>query len=139
MKIRKVKAEDLWDVAKISYNSFRKSWSFPRFIEQYETNRENFLVAEEHGKVVGFSISDNSGLLMLIAVEPTCRKKGIGSKLLDTTLIFLKKKNVRKVFAHVRKSNENVIAFYLKHGFKKEKKLPHYYSDEDGWLLTKEL
>lgn len=139
MKIRTVKPEDLWDVAKIDNLSFKKPWTFPRFIEQYETNKDNFLIAEENGKILGFSISDCKGLLMLIAVDPNARGKGIGSKLLAATIKKLRMMGIKKVFAHVRKSNKKVIDFYVKHGFKIEKELPHYYSDEDGWLLVKEL
>ena len=139
MRIRTVGPKDLWDVVKISQVSFKKSWTFPRFLEQYERNREGFLVAEESGKIVGFSITTPDGLLMLIAVKPEMRGKGIGSKLLEASIQFLKSRGVKKAFAHVRKSNERVIDFYLSHGFRKEKELPHYYSDEDGWLLTRRL
>ncbi|MCD4740258.1 ribosomal protein S18-alanine N-acetyltransferase [archaeon] len=138
MKIRIVESEDLWDVARIENQAFKKPWTFPRFVEQYETNKEGFLVAEDK-KVIGFSVTDPNGLLMLLAVDDKHKGKGIGSELLKAALDFLKSLGVSKAYSHVRKSNEQVIKFYEKHGFKKEKELPHYYSDEDGWLLTKQL
>ena len=139
VKIRVVNAEDLWEVSRIENQAFKKPWTFPRFVQQYEQNREGFLVAEDKGRVVGFSIADPGGLLMLIAVDTRHRDRGIGSKLLEASFKFLKKHKAKKAFGHVRKSNQKVIRFYEEHGFKKEKKLPDYYSDEDGWLLSKTL
>ena len=131
-------ARDLWDVARISNAAFKAPWTFPRFLEQYETNRDFFLVAEDKG-IVGFSVSDRSGLLMLVAVDPKYRGRGIGSKLLEETIKIFRKKGTKKVFAHVRESNGKVINFYMKHRFTKKEKLSHYYSDEDGWLLMRNL
>ena len=139
MKIREVNAQDLWSVAHIENESFKKPWTFPRFVAQYERNKEGFLIAEEKGRVIGFSVTDPGGLLMLIAVDSDYRGKGFGSKILEASLKFLRKKKAKKAYGHVRKSNEKVIRFYENHGFKKERVLKDYYSDEDGWLLTKKL
>lgn len=137
MKIRVVEETDLQEVFKLAQGAFKKPWSLKRFQKQFKEERKLFLVAEEGG-IIGFSIARSDGLYMLIAVSPGQRGKRVGSELLKETLSALKREGVKRAFGHVRKSNEKVLDFYTKHGFRKKPE-PGYYSDEDGWRLEKTL
>ena len=58
--------------------------------------------------------------LSRIKVDYKYKKKGIGSKLLNKILDFIKKENGYKVLVYVSDSNKIAQAFYKKNGFKKE-------------------
>jgi ribosomal-protein-alanine N-acetyltransferase len=138
VKVRKVTAEDLWQVARIDAECFDNPWTFPNFVQQYEENQDGFLVAEKESQVVGFSVTDGKGVLLLLAVKKQEQRRGIGSLLLQESLGFLKGKAVKAV-AHVKKKNRAGTRFYLRNGFKREELLKDYYSDGDAWVLSKKL
>jgi len=69
------------------------------------------------GSVMGGFMGDK-GWISRLAVLPSWQKKGIGSKLLKTVIDRLKQKGAISINLSIAKSNEDVIEFYKKHGFK---------------------
>jgi ribosomal-protein-alanine N-acetyltransferase len=139
MKIRKLEAENLNQVLKISQASFPKPW--PR--GEFEKYFKDSFVAEENEKVIGFivgKISGDIGYIKLIAIDPTYRGKGIGRKIIERLLNHLKENGTRRVFAHARTKNEVGVSFLKNFGFEIVKTIKNYYPDgDDAYLMKKEM
>ncbi len=78
--------------------------------------------------------------LISIAVLEAHRGKGLGSKLLENTIMAAKRHNADSVFLEVRVSNKPAIRLYEKFGFKKVRIIREYYRDgEDAYVMVLEL
>ena len=134
MEIRKCRHDDIPSVIKIESLSFK--YHYPSSIFYNYLDR-NFYVAEEDGKVVGYAIGDaRRHLIVSIAVHPDYRRRGIGTKLMESVL-----KNMHGyAILQVRMSNNEAIKFYKKLGFIEKEVLQSYYIDgEDAILMFKNL
>lgn len=83
-------------------------------------NPDTCFVAENDGKLIGVIMAGNDGRRGYIyhtAVHPSCRKQGIGSALVKTTLNALKQLGISKVALVVFARNEDGNAFWEKQGF----------------------
>lgn len=71
--------------------------------------------------LIGYVISTvdehNIGEIESIYIESDYRKYGIGNKLIETSMEWLKSKNVKKTIIGVAEGNEDAYAFYARHGF----------------------
>lgn len=104
------------------------------------------LVARERLKIIGFIIGtlefeDNIlvGHVLTIDVSFSCRGRGVGQSLLESLEKILATKDVRECRLEVREGNTEALLLYAKAGYKKTKRLPAYYGQTDGFLLTKQL
>ena len=70
-----------------------------------------------------------------IAVSEEYKNKGIGSELLKA----IENINIKNITLEVRKTNKIAIEFYKKNGYKVVAIRKNYYSDEDGYLMIKEI
>ncbi|MFH0986533.1 MAG: GNAT family N-acetyltransferase [Candidatus Micrarchaeota archaeon] len=82
-----------------------------------------FLIAEENGKIVGFTYSsikirgkEKIACFVYLAVHPKYRKKGIGTILWDERLKRLRKRKVVRVYEWISASNKRMQRFSEKHG-----------------------
>lgn len=75
------------------------------------------------------------------AVDETCRRQGIGEKLLSEGLKICRDMGAETAYLDVRESNFKAIALYEKLGFEGIGKRAKYYSApvEDALLFNKEL
>ncbi len=83
-------------------------------------DRDLFLVAEIDGNVVGTVMGGydgHRGWIYSVAVNPRCRRQGIGRSLFRELEAILASRGCLKVNLQVRASNRGVIAFYEKLGF----------------------
>jgi len=83
-------------------------------------NPDTCFVAEESGKLVGVIIVGNDGRRGYIyhtAVNPSYQNQGIGSKLVNTALLALKKCGIHKVALVVFDKNKAGNMFWEKQGF----------------------
>lgn len=94
-----------------------------RFIKR---NPDTCFVAEEDEKVVGVIMAGNDGRRGYIyhtSVSPSYRNKGIGRKLVDSTLESLKANGIIKVALVVFDRNQDGNSFWEKQGFTKREDL----------------
>lgn len=93
-------------------------------------------VYEDGGAVAGYIITcieGRSAHVISIAVKPSHRRRGVGSRLLCTALRILASGRVDRVYLEVRVSNEPALNLYRRAGFREIERLKNYYSDgEDG-------
>jgi ribosomal protein S18 acetylase RimI-like enzyme len=82
--------------------------------------RELFLVGELQGDIVGTVIAGFDGYrgwVYHLAVQPRCRRRGFGRRLMREAEARLKTLGCPKLNLQVRSSNAEVIAFYERLGY----------------------
>ncbi len=108
------------------------AFSKDTFLAYYRKCSELFLVAELNGLVVAYVITEvleAQAVIASIAVDIGQRRKGIGSRLIRTTLNELMCQNVDVVYLRVRATNEPAIRFWGNFGFNPDKEIPNFYYD----------
>ena len=145
IKLRKFSFSDLKEVMEIEKVSFpnRKPFSEDYFGKLYQKYPEGFMVAEDKGKILGYAIGEvqkDCGKIISIAVHPAWRKKEVGKKLANFYLAYFKKKNLKKIFLHMRKNNLAAISFYKNLGFQILKTIKNYYQNgDDADLMERKI
>jgi [ribosomal protein S18]-alanine N-acetyltransferase len=94
------------------------------------------------GNVVGFLIGRQAAdefEILNMGVSPAYRRRGIGSKLVDSALESARKAGGMNCYLEVRVSNEAAIHFYVRHGFKPYGRRKGYYQApfEDALLFVR--
>jgi len=109
-------------------------------------------VAEEEGRIVGFAAAtllrlsnpggeENLCELDSMAVDPSARRRGIGSRLARALLGWAREKGGRHFSLEVRASNTAAIALYGRQGLREEGRRTRYYADpeEDALILGRAI
>ena len=120
--IRRGGAEDLEAVAGIQASSPGAArWDPADYLAQ------DFLVAEEDSRVVGFlvwrTVAEGEGEILNLAVVPEGRRKGVARGLLEGVFRAFK----GDLFLEVRESNEGAQTFYKSLGFQEVSRRKEYY------------
>ena len=145
IKLREFSLSDLEKVIKIEKASFlnRKAFSEDYFRKLYQKFPEEFIVAKDEGKILGYAVGGvqkDCGKIISISVHPAWRKKGVGKKLANFYIEHFKKKNLKKISLRVRKNNLAAISFYKNLGFQISKTIKNYYQNgDDADLINKNL
>ncbi len=156
--ICKARREDLLDILEIERVSCPSPWNFE--ILNYFIDNSTFLVATTPAiksstsnilpisknvpAIIGFIIADivsENGTQIChikdLAVSPSWRKNGIGTKLLCSIFEHFSFKELSYAKLEVRKNNADAISIYTKFGFSLHHEISNYYSDgEDAIVLT---
>lgn len=91
------------------------------------------LVVGDGDGVDGFAVFSNvldEAELLLLAVRPTCRRRGIGQKLLAYGTQILAERGVKAMFLEVREGNP-AMRLYADAGFEQVGRRSHYYHGTD--------
>jgi len=140
-KVRQFARRDLRRIVEIERASFGKdAWPAELFLEYWRAAPEFFLIAKDHGKIAGYSITrtDWCGAeLESIAVDPRYRGRGIAQALLQATIVRLGSGALRLM---VSTANEPALRFYLQFGFIRVRKVANYYgAGRDAWRMRLKL
>jgi len=137
--IRRARPSDLPRILAVERAGFGEwAWDRNLFAEYTRTCGELFLVALEGNKVVGYCIGRidrGTAGIESIAVAPSVKGKGAADLLLRSLLRRLKRRGVSRVGLMVKITNLRAIAFYERQGFRRIRKIPHYYEDQQAGLL----
>ena len=121
----------------------RKPFSEDYFRKLYQKFPEEFIVAKDEGKILGYAVGGvqkDCGKIISISVHPAWRKKGVGKKLANFYIEHLKKKNLKEIFLRVRKNNLAAISFYKNLGFQILKTIKNYYQNgDDADLMERKI
>ena len=143
--VRLVEMADLDHILAIERSCFgRYAYDRKLFAEYTHTCGGLFTVAEEGGKVIGYSITriwDSSRAeLVSIAVDPAAQRHGAAAALMVHTLRRLRRLGLKRFTLTVKVSNLPARSFYETFGFRKVRRAPGYYEDgSDGLRLAKDL
>jgi len=96
-------------------------------------DRQGFLVARAGRELVGYVVARRVelrrglGEISSVAVAPAYRRQGLGTRLLEAGLAYLRQRGVRVVRLQVAPENAAARLLYQRLGFRPSRDLPHYY------------
>lgn len=124
--------KDIWEKNREFYinisnffNFLYKGIVFEDRMKPFESmNQDNLkiTIAQENDIVIGYCLSttdDSYGEMNTLHVKEEERGKGVGKKLMEMHLKWMKEKECLNISLHVSCENENTIAFYEGFGFRK--------------------
>lgn len=120
IRIRRMQQQDVVQAAALEAQIFSQPWSEQAFSDALKLTHTVFLVAEEEGRVAGYSgmyLSLEEAEITNVAVAPEFRRRGIASALLTEIKREAAERGVTSLVLEVRVSNQNAIRLYEKHGF----------------------
>jgi ribosomal-protein-alanine N-acetyltransferase len=143
--IREMKHDDLAMVSDIERRSYEFPWSHGVFRDCLLAGYQTIVLVRDD-VVAGYgvlSVAAGEAHILNICIDPDCRSRGYGEKLLDEMLFRARAASVRQIFLEVRPSNERALQLYRKKGFHKVADRPAYYQAhggrEDAAVLAKKL
>jgi len=91
-------------------------------------------IASIEGKIIGSIVillrkHIANARIYILNVHPEYRRKGVGSLLMEATIIFLREKRYKKVTIETGINNQGAINLYISKGFIVDKILEKYYSN----------
>ena len=140
VEIKKMTMADVADVATLDKECFKIPWSQNAFEAEMENAFAHYIVAILGGKCIGycgFWQAYDEGDITNVAVNPLCRRLGIGSMLIKEIIKEARKKELVCLNLEVRKSNTPAQKLYEKYGFCIVGERKNYYSDnkEDAYIM----
>ena len=143
MTYRSWKFEDILKISELEKECFSDPWTYRMFVEGFSSKLFYGVCAVEDGEIVGYACETvlfENAEVDNIAVAESCRRRGVGKKLLKKLETEAKERGARVILLEVRVSNAPAMTRYLKEGFKGIYVRPRYYPDgEDAVVMQKEL
>jgi ribosomal-protein-alanine N-acetyltransferase len=143
------RAGDAAALATLHARTFRHGWSeseFERLLADRNVICHVARAAGGTGPLVGFVISrliDEEAEILMVAVAPAERGRGLARRLLARHLGRLAARSAHRVFLEVDEGNDAAIKLYLRAGFQQVGRRPGYYVQPEGntaaLLLRREL
>lgn len=146
MTIREATRADITNVQGIELASYPDPWPRSLFHLMLGRSPRLFLVAEEDGTVVGYTIGEMErkgqrvvGHLMNIAIDMSHRRRGISMALMDELEKRFAERGASTSCLEVRVGNDVARGLYKMRGYVEVGILPGYYRGEDGIVMEKPL
>lgn len=119
------------------------SWTPRRVQRSIVDAHTNVVVALDGQRLVGFGIMryhDDESHLLLLAVQPSERRRGIGAALVTWLEKAALVSGVGQIYLESRLSNLQARAFYRRLGYREVQTVPGYYQGvEPGVRMAKDL
>jgi [ribosomal protein S18]-alanine N-acetyltransferase len=140
-------ASDALLIAQLSRDTIEQglswSWTPRRVMRSVKDPATNVIVARQTNRLLGFAImkyADDEAHLLLLAVQPGRRRKGVGSALLAWLEMTTAIAGIAAVSLEARASNAAARAFYAAHGFREIERRDGYYEGvEDAVRMRKQF
>ncbi len=144
LTVRRMRRQDLREVAEIERRSYSLPWSAFTFRSLLRRPNAVLLVAEENKGVAGYAalwLAADEAELGNLAVRPGRRGRGIGRTLLRHMLEEAARRGAQAVFLEVRESNAIARRLYEASGFRIVGSRPDYYASprEDALVMRLNL
>ncbi len=137
--IKRAKASDATTIAEMSRALIEEglgwSWRPARVTRQLARSDTLGVVVREDRRVVAFAIASYGDLqahLLLLAVAPSHRRRGLGRRLIDWHEACARAAGIESVHLEVREGNQGAQRFYKTLGFVERGRTPGYYSGREG-------
>ena len=145
LRHRRLELRDLGDIERIERRSYPTPWSRSMFASEIAKPSSICLGAfeAESGELLGYLIISryvDAWHVMNVAVEPTYRRRGIATALLDRLFELTADDGRRGYTLEVRVSNDGAIKLYERAGFKPRGIRRGYYTDnrEDALIMWRD-
>lgn len=144
LNIRQFQPTDMFAVIKVASETLTERYNPSLFNHIYETSPNEFIVAENAHKIIGFivgiKINQKMAKILMLSVSKLHQNKRVGTKLLLYFLDKLSKENIKTIELDVRTDNKKAINFYKKNDFKIEEKIKKFYQNgEDAFTMVKQI
>ncbi|MEZ5521958.1 MAG: GNAT family N-acetyltransferase [Dokdonella sp.] len=124
-------------------HGLRWSWTTGRVRRAIQDRETNVVVARDGDAICGFALMayrSEDAHLLLLAVSPDWRRRGIGSALIVWLEETLRQAGIMRVQVEMRQANRVARAFYARLGFEPVNASRGYYQGVENALhLVKEL
>lgn len=142
INIREITDRDVEKVYWLEEISFPDPWSTDGIRESLGKDYTSLFGAWHGKKLVGYFIayfSIDTGELVRLAVEPSYRREGVASLLLEKLFEVSREMGKEKILLDVRESNEAAIMLYRKAGFETDGKRKNFYTkpEEAAILMSR--
>jgi len=117
-------------------------WTPARVLRSIRDRATNAVVAECGADLAGFGIMkylDDDAHLLLFAVKPEYRRRGVGSGLVTWLESTATTAGIELIFLETRATNAAAREFYAARGYRELATLPRYYGSEDAVRIGKDL
>ena len=117
-------------------------WTPARVLRSIRDRATNVVVAECGADLAGFGIMkylDDDAHLLLFAVRPEYRRRGVGSGLVTWLESTATTAGIELIFLETRATNAAAREFYAARGYRELATLPRYYGSEDAVRIGKDL
>jgi len=117
-------------------------WTPARVARSIRERTTNVAIAESGTDLAGFGIMqyrDDDSHLLLFAVKPAYRRRGVGTALLAWLESTATTAGIELIFLEARATNTAARAFYAARGYRELAKLARYYGAEDALRIGKDL
>ena len=142
MEIRLATIEDAHAIYEIEQQSFSVPWRLESVLAELEgaANKLYMVICEEN-HIVGYAgawLVYDEGQITNIAVLPSARGKGYGSKLTKQLIDECFSRGMHEIFLEVRIFNLAALAMYRNLGFSVKGIRKEYYSEptEDAYIMS---
>ena len=142
MEIRLATIEDAHAIYEIEQQSFSVPWRLESVLAELEgAENKLYMVICEENHIVGYAgawLVYDEGQITNIAVLPSARGKGYGSKLTKQLINECFSRGMHEIFLEVRISNLAAFAMYRNLGFSVKGIRKDYYSEptEDAYIMS---
>ena len=143
--IRQYEPHDFAAIFKLDQSCFPPGIAYSKTMLKYYLAQPGAecLIASDGAKIAGFLISEENpplGHIVTLDVAETYRRGGVGSLLLAESEEHMVFRGVRTVLLETATTNEAGIAFWERHGYRKEAVLKNYYPGRlDAFEMRKRL
>jgi ribosomal-protein-alanine N-acetyltransferase len=128
-------SRDAKPAAALHARCFDKPWEREDFRRFAEDAARPCFTARDGRRLSGFvlaSLAADEGEILSLCVAPECRRRGIGSALLERLREALIAHGTQAFFLEVNAQNHAAIRLYEKAGFRAAGKRPAYYQSSEG-------
>jgi len=142
MEIRKASFKDIEAILMLSKAALTSSVSENWLQDVIRADETYYVFVLVEKKVVGYLIvwlSLKKGAIIDLVIAEEKRKGGYGKKLLAHGINFFYSNDVEEISLEVKVSNQIALKLYNQFGFEIIKTLPHYYQQEDGFLMVRRM
>ena len=142
MEIRLATIEDAHAIYEIEQQSFSVPWRLESVLAELEgAENKLYMVICEENHIVGYAgawLVYDEGQITNIAVLPSARGKGYGSKLTKQLINECFSRGMHEIFLEVRIANLAALAMYRNLGFSVKGIRKDYYSEptEDAYIMS---
>ncbi|WP_052072279.1 GNAT family N-acetyltransferase [Sphingopyxis sp. MWB1] len=140
IELTEARVADLNDVMQVMDAAFDplygEAWSAAQLLTLFALPSAHIMLAREGGQPCGFyaaRIAGPESELLLLAVDPCFRRRGIGQLLLDDWQQWASARGADEYFLEMRADNE-AIYLYKQAGFSEAGRRPSYYRGKDAVL-----
>jgi len=143
IELRSLSLADLDDIERIEQRAYRTPWSRTMFAAELAKPTSICIGAFEGDRLVGYTINSryvDAWHVMNVAVDPSHRRRGIATRLLERLFELTRDDGRRGYTLEVRISNADAIALYEKLDFERRGMRRGYYTDnrEDALIMWRD-